>query len=182
MNNKDVLIAAALLAGKENAAAYLSGKQPLDAETAKQDAEFLVFALRLALMEISERKCAPEREETVESNGFIPYGALTKKPIKILTVNGMGVMPSARAEGFTAPKGTVSVKYRYFPEVSEGGELDLPQGINPNAAVYYVAAECAARDRMQDRAAYLNEKYERSLFSATGNRKGITLPERGWRA
>lgn len=182
MNNKDVLIAAALLAGKENAAAYLSGKQPLDAETGKADAEFLLFALRLALMEISERKCAPEREENVVSSGFISYNALSKRPIKILTVNGDKIPPSTRAEGFSAPTGTVTVKYRYFPEVTEDGELDLPQGVNPNAAVYYVAAECAARDRMQDRAAYLSEKYERALFSASGNRKGVTMPERGWRA
>ncbi len=182
MNNKDVLIAAALLAGKENAAVYLSGKQPLDAETAKADAEFLLYALRLALVEISERKRAPEREERVESNGFVAYNALTKSPIKILTVNGQRVDSSARADGFSAPIGTVTVKYRYYPEASVEGELDLPQGVNPNAVVYYVAAECASRDRMQDFAAYLSEKYERALFSASGSRQGATLPERGWDA
>ncbi|MBR2617163.1 MAG: hypothetical protein IKC56_02885 [Clostridia bacterium] len=182
MKNKDVLIAAALLAGKEDAAAYFSGKQPLNAETAKLDAEFLAFALKLALMEISERKRAPEYEERVTSNGFVSYQSLTKRPMKILTVNGEKAKPSASVEGFSAPVGEITVKYRYFPEGGMEGELDLPQGVNPNAVVLYIAAECAARDRMQDRAEYLSAKYERALFSTAGNAKGSLLPERGWQA
>ncbi len=182
MKNKDVLIAAALLAGKEDAAAYLSGKQPLDAETAREDAEFLAFALKLALMEISERKRAPEYEEKVISNGFVSYQSLSKRPMKILTVNGVKAKPSSRVEGFVAPEGEITVKYRYFPEGKMEGELELPQGVNPNAAVLYIAAECAARERLHDRAEYLSAKYERALFSSVGSSKGATLPERGWQA
>ncbi len=182
MKNKEILISAALLAGKEDAAAYLSGRVPLDVETAKADAEFLQFALRLALMEISERKRAPEYEERVQSNGFVSYASLTKSPVKILTVNGKKAENSPYPDGFPAPVGEITLRYRYFPTVETEGEVDLPAGINPSAAVFFVAAEVSARDRMQDRAAYLSEKYERALFSVGGNQRGVTLPERRWQA
>lgn len=181
MKNREILYTAAMLAGKEDAAKLLSDGVPDSPASAENDVAFMRSALHYGLSEIADRRAAPVAEETLQSSGFILYSALRDHPVKLLTVDGKEIR-ERRADGFFAPKGTVTVRYERRPKEGElDDEADIAPEIPPEAAVCFVAAECASKSGLSERQRLFLERYERLLKTGIKSKKKLGLPAGRWR-
>ena len=180
MKVKEIMRAAAELAGRRDLSDYLAGAGGTDTAALQRDAAQMLRCFNLTENEAALDFVPLVREETFLSDGKILFSAFSGRPVEVLAVrgeNGRKLHFRADADGIFVRKGETTVRYRFRPDVkSEGDETDF--GCGERFLALGAACEFSLMEGALDRAAELDARYKDALAAAGRQKNGDIRPRR----
>jgi len=160
-----------------------------------RELEQLLSCARSAVNEVACEYAHLLTSENVQAdtNGRIPFTALSKPIVEIVTVHSGrksipfrcycdGIAPTPDAERRFAEGAEYGVTYAYIPSASElSDEIDFGNGkINPRTVGYGIAAEYYIRSGEASEAVLWDARYKDAMVAAAKRRREQRVKPRRW--
>lgn len=185
MQVKEIIMSAAMMAGREDICGYLAGDEE-DEGTAAKDTENMVRCFNLVENEIAlEYKPLKYSQRIVTDNGIVEFAELQKQALDIIKVedeSGNKVKYKLYQTYLKTKPDTVVVHYTYIPQKktledkSDFAAADIPL----RTAALGVVTEFSLISSLFDEAVMWDRRYKDSLQRACSKKVKSVLPARRW--
>ncbi len=183
MRVKEILLLAAELCGRRDLADYLQGKNGEDAAAFARETDTLLRCYNLTENEIALDYLPLKREESLYSDGMIPYTAFALAPVEIFSVrdsSGQRLPFTAGETGIRVRAGEAVVVYSVRPHTKNMSDVpSLDRKGDGRLLALGTACEYALMSGMFEAASLLERRYRDALACACRERGG-RLKLRRW--
>lgn len=181
MTVKEILASAAGMLGRADVADFLENGVGSDVKALESERDVLLRCYNSVEREMACDYRPLRFTESIASNGFVGYSALSKRPVEVEKViqSGVQVPFIACTEGVKTPQGVVEIAYRYVPERKAADDESDYTERESRALASGVACEYSLACGLYEQALTWDARYKAALAALCRGR-GMTLKMRRW--
>lgn len=174
----------------EMAARLIGIEEAVDGYFTEENAEgekavnALLACLYLVETELASEYFSLKTEEECDSNGYIDFDALSRKPLRIVSVtamDGKAAQATICPTGIRVKKGAYKISYQYLPEEKVVDDvLEFDPSVTTALIGYGVAAQYCLTAGLYEEAVVWDGKYKQAIVAAKPLTKAGAIRAREW--